>query len=63
MAWESYVAAAVIVRGSAVALIHADRGRARDVDALDRDVLWEFADGVAQAYDSASLTRALADER
>ena len=63
MAWESYVAAAVIVRGSAVALIHADRGRARDVDALDRDVLWEFADGVAQAYDSASLTRALAEER
>ena len=63
MGWESYVAAAVFVRGSAVALLHADRGGSRDVDALDRDVLWEFADGLARAYDGATLTRALEDER
>jgi DNA-binding CsgD family transcriptional regulator len=63
MGWDSYVAAAVVVRGDPVALLHADRGAGREVDALDRDVLWEFADGVAQAHDSARLARALRDER
>ena len=63
MGWASYVAAAVVVRGDPVALLHADRGGAGEVDALDRDVLWEFADGVAQAYEGARLTLALAEER
>jgi DNA-binding CsgD family transcriptional regulator len=63
MGWGSYVAAAVVVRGEPVALIHADRGGSSEVDALDRDVLWEFADGVAQAFDSARLARALREER
>jgi len=63
MGWGSYVATAVFVRGAAVALLHADRGGSREVDALDRDVLWEFADGLAGAYDGASLTGALGDER
>jgi DNA-binding CsgD family transcriptional regulator len=63
MGWGSYVAAAVIVRGEPVAMIHADRGGAGAVDALDRDVLWEFADGVARAYDGARLARALGVER
>jgi LuxR family transcriptional regulator, regulator of acetate metabolism len=63
MGWGSYVAAAVIVRGEAVALLHADCGGAREVDALDRDVLWEFADGLAQAYERAGLTQALGEER
>ena len=30
---------------------------------LDRDVLWEFASGLAQAYESTSLRRTLRDER
>ena len=63
MRWSSYVAAAVIVRGEAVALLHADRGGLREVDALDRDVLWEFADGLARAYERAALTAALGEER
>jgi len=63
MGWASYVAAAIVVRGEPVALLHADRGRAGEVDALDRDVLWEFADGVAQAHDRARLALALAEER
>jgi len=64
MGWGSYVAAAVIARGEPVALLHADRGPgAGEVDALDRDVLWEFADGVAQARERARLSRALAEER
>jgi DNA-binding CsgD family transcriptional regulator len=63
MGWGAYVAAAVIVRGRAVALIHADRGAAGEVDALDRDVLWEFADGVAQAHEAARLSLTLREER
>ena len=63
MGWASYVGAAVFVRGSAVALIHADRGADGEVDPLDRDVLWEFAEGLAGAYERASLARALASER
>ena len=63
MGWENYVAAAVFVRGSAVALIHADRGLEGEVDPLDRDVLWEFAEGLAGAYERASLARTLASER
>ena len=30
---------------------------------VDRDVLWEFATGLAQAYESASLRRTLRRER
>jgi DNA-binding NarL/FixJ family response regulator len=30
---------------------------------LDRDVLWEFATGLAQAYESSTLRRTLRDER
>jgi DNA-binding CsgD family transcriptional regulator len=63
MGWTSYVVAAVVVRGSAIALIHADRGRLRNVDALDRDVLWEFAEGCARAYDRSELTRTISDQR
>lgn len=63
MGWASYVATAVFVRGNAVALIHADRGPGQEVDPLDRDVLWEFAEGLAGAYERASLARTLASER
>jgi hypothetical protein len=50
--------------GSQVAgVIHADRGPGQPLDVLDRDVLWEFATGLAQAYESTSLRRTLRDER
>lgn len=63
MQWESYVAAPVAVRSNVIALIHADRGAAQHVDVLHRDVLWEFAIGLANAYESASLRRTLRQER
>ena len=63
MGWTSYVVAAVFVRGEPVAMLHADRGPGGEVDALDRDVLWEFAEGLAEAYERAGLVRALASER
>jgi LuxR family transcriptional regulator, regulator of acetate metabolism len=63
MQWESYVAAPVAVRSDVIAVIHADRGAAQHVDVLHRDVLWEFATGLANAYESASLRRTLRQER
>jgi LuxR family transcriptional regulator, regulator of acetate metabolism len=63
MGWESYVAAPVAMRSSIIAVLQADRGPGRPLDAQDRDVLWEFADGLAHAYESASLRRTLRQER
>jgi DNA-binding NarL/FixJ family response regulator len=45
-----------------VAVLHADR-REGALDVLDRDLLWRFAAGLAQAYESASLRRRLRRER
>lgn len=64
MGWESYAAAAVVIQGEVVGLLHADRlPSGRQVDALDRDVLWAFALGYAQVLESATLRRALRRER
>jgi LuxR family transcriptional regulator, regulator of acetate metabolism len=63
MGWRSYAAAPLIVGTTVIGVIHADRGRDRQLDVLDRDVLWEFATGLAQAYESASLRRTLRRER
>jgi LuxR family transcriptional regulator, regulator of acetate metabolism len=63
MAWRSYAAAPLVVGSSVIGVIHADRGREQQLDVLDRDVLWEFATGLAQAYESATLRRTLRRER
>jgi DNA-binding CsgD family transcriptional regulator len=63
MGWRSYAAAPLVVGSSVVGVIHADRGPGGPVDVLDRDVLWEFATGLAQAYESTTLRRTLRDER
>ena len=63
MGWRSYVAAPLIVGSTVIGVIHADRGREQALDVVDRDVLWEFATGLAQAYESASLRRTLRRER
>ncbi|MBV8991153.1 MAG: hypothetical protein JOY58_13640 [Solirubrobacterales bacterium] len=63
MDWRSYAAAPLVVGPHPVGVIHADRGPEQHVDVLDRDVLWEFASGLAQAYESASLRRTLRQER
>jgi LuxR family transcriptional regulator, regulator of acetate metabolism len=59
MAWSSYVAAPLLVRGEVIGVIHADRPSGRDLDVLDGDVLWAFATGLAEAYETASLRRSL----
>jgi ATP/maltotriose-dependent transcriptional regulator MalT len=63
MGWSAYVAAPLVAGGQVIGVLHADRGPADHVDVLDRDVLWEFASGLAQAYESASLVRTLRQER
>lgn len=64
MGWESYAAAAIVIQGEVVALLHADRlPSGHQVDALDRDVLWAFALGYAQILESATLRRTLRRER
>jgi LuxR family transcriptional regulator, regulator of acetate metabolism len=63
MGWKSYAAAPLLFGANAVGVIHADRGRDEELDVLDRDVLWEFASGLAQAYESADLRRTLRQER
>jgi DNA-binding CsgD family transcriptional regulator len=63
MGWDTYVAAPVAAGSSIIGLIHADRGRGSAVQAQDRDIVAEFANGLAQAHESASLRRALRHER
>jgi DNA-binding CsgD family transcriptional regulator len=63
MGWRAYAAAPLLVGGSVIGVLHADRGREQELDVLDRDVLWEFTSALAQAYESASLRRALRHER
>jgi DNA-binding CsgD family transcriptional regulator len=63
MGWRAYAAAPLVVGGSVIGVLHADRGREQELDVLDRDVLWEFTSALAQAYESASLRRALRHER
>ena len=63
MGWRSYAAAPLVVGTQVAGVIHADRGPDRSLDVLDRDVLWEFATGLAQSYESTTLRRTLRAER
>jgi DNA-binding CsgD family transcriptional regulator len=63
MSWRSYVAAPLLVGPRVIGVIHADRGAQQPLDVLDRDVLWEFASTLSQAYETASLRRTLRAER
>ncbi|MFZ1994609.1 MAG: LuxR C-terminal-related transcriptional regulator [Solirubrobacteraceae bacterium] len=63
MGWTSYAAAPLVVGPHVVGMVHADRGAGQRLDVLDRDVLWEFTSLLGQAYESASLRRALRHER
>ncbi|MBV9943792.1 MAG: hypothetical protein JO262_16815 [Solirubrobacterales bacterium] len=62
MGWRSYAAAPLVVGAYVVGIIHADRGAGQPLDVLDRDVLWEFATGLAQSYESTTLRRTLRAE-
>jgi LuxR family transcriptional regulator, regulator of acetate metabolism len=63
MGWTSYVAAPLVVRSTVVGVVHADRGPGAPLDVVHRDLLWEFAEGLARAYETAGLRRTLRVER
>ncbi len=63
MGWTSYAVAPLVVGPHVIGMLHADRGAGQRLDVLDRDILWEFTSLLAQAYESASLRRALRHER
>jgi LuxR family transcriptional regulator, regulator of acetate metabolism len=62
MGWPAYVVAPIAVRSTVVAVLHADAG-GDPLDTRDAEILWTFATGLAQAYESASLRRTLRHER
>jgi DNA-binding CsgD family transcriptional regulator len=64
MGWHSYLAAPLVVGGELIGAIHADTGgNRRNLDVLDGDILWTFARGLADAYETASLRRSLRRQR
>lgn len=64
MGWQSYLAAPVVVGGEVIGSIHADTtASGRALDALDGDILWSFATGLGEVYETASLRRALRDQQ
>ena len=61
---SSYVVAPIIVDDVVIGFLHADyKPTDRRVDAVDRDVLWSFAQGFAQLYERAVLRERLGDQR
>lgn len=63
MGWPGYAVAPVAVRSTVVAVLQADRGPGATPDARDAGILWTFAAGLAQAYETARLRRTLRHER
>jgi DNA-binding CsgD family transcriptional regulator len=61
---RSYVAAPIMPAGRVIGFLHADyRFTGRAVDALDRDVLWAFAEGFGHAFERAVLRERLQAQR
>ena len=58
----SYVAAPIVLDGSAVGFFHGAHDD-RDVDSLERDAVWAFADGFAQVFERAVLRRRVREQR
>jgi DNA-binding CsgD family transcriptional regulator len=63
---SAYVVAPIVRDGHTVALLHADHfGTKRELDELDRELLWTFATGIGWAMDDITgrgLRRARADD-
>lgn len=58
----SYVVAPLVVNDRVIGLLHADI-RGGEVDDLDRDILWFFANGFTQVFERAVLLARLRDQR
>jgi DNA-binding CsgD family transcriptional regulator len=61
---RSYVAAPIMPEGRVIGFLHADCYFAgRDVDALDRDTIWAFAEGFGYAVERTILLERLRSQR
>jgi DNA-binding CsgD family transcriptional regulator len=61
---SSYVVAPLIASGSVVGFLHADHFPAsRQVDEVDRDVLWAFAEGFTRIHERMVLMERVRDQR
>jgi DNA-binding CsgD family transcriptional regulator len=61
---RSYVAAPILPENKVIGFIHADRrDSGRDVDALDRDILFTFAEGFGYAVERTILLQRLQAQR
>ena len=61
---RSYVAAPVMPHGRVIGFLHADHYFAgRDVDSIDRDALWTFAEGFGYAFERTTLRERLWTQR
>jgi DNA-binding CsgD family transcriptional regulator len=64
LGWESYVVAALTVQGDTLGLVHADAtASARALDALDAEVVGNFTEGLAGAFERATLRATLRRHR
>jgi len=61
---DSYVAAPIMPEGPVIGFLHADtRYQDRDVDLVDRDVLWAFAEGYGYALERTLLQEKVRSQR
>jgi DNA-binding CsgD family transcriptional regulator len=60
---DAYVAAPLLAGTRVVGIVHASCPAAHQLDALDRDVLWEFTSLLSRVHESAELRRTLRSER
>ncbi len=58
----SYVAAPIVLDGAAIGFFHGAYAD-RDVESLERDAVWAFADGFAQLFERAVLRRRVREQR
>jgi DNA-binding CsgD family transcriptional regulator len=58
----SYVAAPIVLDGAAIGFFHGAYAD-RDVESLERDAVWAFADGFAQVFERAVLRRRVREQR
>lgn len=64
LGWTSYVVATLALGGTTVGLVHADcHESGRPIDAIDREVLEAYAEGLAQVFERAVLRGRLRGHR
>lgn len=64
LGWDSYIVAALTLRGSTIGLLHADAAAQRGpLEALDQEVASVYADGLTGAFERATLRQTLQRHR